>query len=247
MSKNVVFIISVVHDSRSSEQGYDWSIKSWHYWCERNDVQLFVMDEPAFPIDEMKLTWQRYYLFDILDHNGVEYDQVCMVDADTIVHPDCPNFFELSDGKHCAVVNPVNEWVMKSMEIYSNAMFNNKMIPFWEYVNAGLQIVNKKHKEFFKSMVDFYNQNKDKLIEIQNTYGAGSDQTPLNFFIKIMNVDFKILSQKFNMQDMNRSDALTEDLLYTKMGWIYHFNTWPKPTPEWWMEKTYKELYNEIR
>ena len=34
----------------------------------------------------MKITWQRYYLFDILEANSIEYDQVLMVDADTITN-----------------------------------------------------------------------------------------------------------------------------------------------------------------
>ena len=60
-----------------------------------------------------------------------------------------------------------------------------------------------------------------------------------------MGIDVKLLSNKFNMQDMVRYEALSEDMLHTKVGWIYHFNTWPKPTPGYWMEKTYKALYNE--
>ena len=47
--------------------------------------------------DKMGICWQRYYLFDILEANEVEYDQVLMVDADTIVHPECPNFFEMTE------------------------------------------------------------------------------------------------------------------------------------------------------
>ena len=47
----------------------------------------------------MNICWQRYYLFDILDANDIKYDQILSVDADTIVHPDCPNFFEMTEGK----------------------------------------------------------------------------------------------------------------------------------------------------
>ena len=45
------------------------------------------------------------------------------------------------------------------------------------------------------------------------------------------------------MQDLVRYEALSEDLIHTKMGWIYHFNTWPKPNPRYWLEKTYRSLY----
>ena len=58
-----------------------------------------------------------------------------------------------------------------------------------------------------------------------------------------LDMDVKLLSTKFNMQDMVRYEALTEDLIHTKVGWIYHFNTWPRPNPAYWMEKTYRSLY----
>ena len=31
-----------------------------------------------------------------LDSNDINYNQVLMVDADTVVHPNCPNFFDIS-------------------------------------------------------------------------------------------------------------------------------------------------------
>tara|TARA_Y100000593_G_C4238234_1_gene300719 strand:- start:730 stop:927 length:198 start_codon:yes stop_codon:yes gene_type:complete len=65
MSKNVVFIPYIdLGDGRNNS--YDLSIKSWKYWCDKNDVDLIVWDELVFPIERMKITWQRYYLFDIL-------------------------------------------------------------------------------------------------------------------------------------------------------------------------------------
>ena len=65
----------------------------------------------------MKVTWQRFYLFDILEQNEIDYDQILLVDADTIVHPDCPNFFELTNHEYSAVVNNGSfEWVKRSVE-----------------------------------------------------------------------------------------------------------------------------------
>ena len=252
MNKNVVFMIAIADNEkymdahqrqRSRDTGYEWSIKSWGEWCKKNDVELFIMDTPICSIDEMKLTWQRYFVFDILEKNNISYNQICMVDADTIVHPDTPNFFEMTDNKYCGVINPVNEWILKSIEIYSKFMFNEKIIPFWDYINGGFQIFNETHKDFLNLMKNYYLNNKDELIKIQNTYGAGSDQTPLNYLLKEHNIDVKLLSQKFNMQDLVRYEALSEDLIHTKMGWIYHFNTWPKPNPRYWLEKTYRSLH----
>tara|TARA_R110000744_G_scaffold222764_3_gene341601 strand:+ start:3718 stop:4458 length:741 start_codon:yes stop_codon:yes gene_type:complete len=246
VSKNVVFMISVVHDQRSEDQGYEWSIKSWKKWCDKNDCELFILEETLLPIKDMKLTWQRYYLFDILESNGIDYNQILMVDSDTIVHPNSPNFFELSENKYCGVVNPLSDWILRSIEVYSKAIFKeDKMIPYYNYINGGFQIVNKEHKDFFKTMTDFYHSNKLELLNIQNNYHLGSDQTPLNFLLDINKISCKLLSYKFNMQELVRIEALSDDMIHTKMGWVYHFNAWPKPNPRYWMEKTYRSLYEK--
>ena len=107
--KNVVFIPNInLGDGRS--ESYNYSIQSWKHFCDKYDCELLVLDELLFPIEHMKVTWQRFYLFDLL--KDVDYDQILMVDADTIVHPNCPNFFELTNHEYSAVVNNGSfEWV----------------------------------------------------------------------------------------------------------------------------------------
>ena len=49
------------------------------------------------------------------------------------------------------------------------------------------------------------------------------------------------------MVDMNRKEILNEDLLFTKIGWVYQFNCIPNNKDNqatyYWMKKTYEELY----
>ena len=45
------------------------------------------------------------------------------------------------------------------------------------------------------------------------------------------------------MQDMTRFEVLGEDMLHTEYGYISHYNAGVKPTPGYWLEKTYKHLY----
>ena len=85
----------------SRRAAYKYSIDSWKKWCDKNDCELFVLNDLVLDNDKMGICWQRYYLFDILEANDIQYNQILMVDADTIVHPDCPNFFEMTDGKLC--------------------------------------------------------------------------------------------------------------------------------------------------
>ena len=60
-------------------------------------------------------------------------------------------------------------------------------------------------------------------------------------------IDVKLLPYEFNMTDMPRKEILNNHLTMTDIGWIYHFNCIPNnegnKATYYWMEKTYKELY----
>ena len=244
--KNIVFIPSVQGSDpkRNAEVSYDLSIASWKQWSDKNNCELFVMKELIHDYEEMKITWQRYYALQLLENAGVEYDQVLMVDGDTLVHPDCPNFFDMTEHKYAGVHNYGSmDWVLRSMENYSHYFFSGKMFPYYEYINGGFQIFNKSHKEFLDEVIKFYFMHKDNLLEIQNKLYCGTDQTPVNFLLREHNIDIKLLPYEFNMQDMHRFEVLGSDLLHTRHGWVYHFNGGVRPHPKAWMEHTYKGLY----
>jgi len=77
---NVVFIPNIdLGDGRANS--YHYSVDSWSQWCKKNDCELLVWEDLLYPIDYMKITWQRYYLFDILKSNDIKYDQILMGDA----------------------------------------------------------------------------------------------------------------------------------------------------------------------
>ena len=42
-----------------------------------------------------------------------------------------------------------------------------------------------------------------------------------------------------------RKEILTGDMLFTKVGWVYHFNAIPQNDRDmrYWMKRTYEELY----
>ena len=83
---------------------------------------------------------------------------------------------------------------------------------------------------------------------MQETFFTGTDQPVLNFMCQIENIDMKFLPYEYNMVDMTRKEILTDDLLFTKIGWIYQFNCLPNNTDNqatyYWMKKTYEYLYN---
>ena len=78
--KNLVFLmdIDLGGDGRYSSHrrdAYKYSIGSWQKWCDMNNSELFVLNDLVVEHQKMAICWQRYYLFDILDANEIEYNQ----------------------------------------------------------------------------------------------------------------------------------------------------------------------------
>ena len=263
MKKNVVFIVDIKLKGSQQQVGrwaetrsspYKFSVKSWDMWCDKNDCELFVLTEPVVSHNYgwedciMPVSWQRYYVFDLLEESKIDYDQVMYVDADTIPHPDCPNVFEMSDRKFCFVHNEGSyDWIFRSIENYSKCFFDGFMIPWHHYFDSGMLVFNEKHKEFFQRIIEFFQINRKDLIEAEKTWHAGTDQTPVNFLTHILGIDYKLLPYEFNMTDLHRKELLDDRLLFTKIGWIYQYNSIPNNTNDkltyHWMEKTYNHLW----
>ena len=104
---------------------------------------------------------------------------------------------------------------------------------------------------FYQDIIKFYFENRDLIVNLQNTFGVGTDQPVINFFVHKENIDLKLLSYKFNMQDMVRKEILHDDMLFTKIGWVYHFcsipDNWDGSATFHWMKKTYEHFYGELK
>ncbi len=242
MSKNVVFIVNLTETKKyGRNQPYQLSVDSWKLWCDKNDCELFVLTERIYPEDYMNANWHKLFVFQLLESNDIDYDQVLIVDADTMVHLDAPNIFDITDRKFCVVHNYGSyDWVCRSIENYKKHLFPDVDVPLFEYFNSGVIICNKEHKEFYEKIIKFYLDNRDNIVKLQDTYGVGTDQPVLNFFVQKENIDYKQLGYEWNMQDMRRFEILDEELTFTKIGWIYHFNGIPDDVRNHIMEKTNK-------
>lgn len=255
--KNVVFIVDITLKGSQREVGrwaetrsdpYVFCTKAWKKWCDKNDCELFVLNEEVLPHSTMPVSWQRYYVFDLLEASGIEYDQILYVDADTIPHPDCPNVFEMSDRKFCFVHNEGSyDWILRSIENYGKYFFDGYMIPWTDYFDSGMLVFNKQHKQFFQKIIEFFHDNRENLLKVESEWHAGTDQTPVNFLTHILNIDYKRLPYEFNMCDMFRKEILNNDMTFTKWGWIYQYNSIPNNVDDrltfHWMEKTYNLLW----
>ena len=213
-------------------------------------------DKALYDWDEMTIPWQRYHLFKILEHNNVDFDQVLMVDSDTIVHPDTPNFFEMTERKYVGVLDlGCWEWTGRSLRLYKD-LFDNYKVDRGLYFNGGFQIVNEVHREFFDEVLEFYFDNQDILREKQKT-GLGTDQTPINYLVQTKEIDLKILPSTYNLHHMVSKNLLNfgqswwGDSLQNlyEQAWVYHFNAIPTNSldrgSDYFVKRVYEELYEQ--
>ena len=206
----------------------------------------------------MNANWHKFFVLELLEEQGVDYNQVCIVDADTIVHPECPNFFNLTDNKFSVVQSDgCYEWVNRSISLYHQHFFPDVFLKTWTYFNSGFMILNKSHREFCDDIYTFYKDNRDKIIDAQKTFLVGTDQTPINFLTRQHDIELKWLPNAYNLHDPYRKNLLhldpsnwwpdNLDNLF-KSGWVYHFNAVPANRMDrhagYWIERTFKELYS---
>lgn len=253
--KNIIFLVNISNPSQPDRNlAYDISVESWKRWSSKHDCEVYVLDEQLFSIEYMNPNYYRYYCFQLLDSYGVEYDQVCLVDADTIIHPDCPNFFELTNHEFCAVHNDGDyDWMCRSVENYEYEFYGRQNVDqryIWSYFNTGFMVTNKNYEFINDIIISFYMNNQLKVQSIQKKYGVGTDQPLVNMLIRNYYNDagpipIKLLPYQFNMQDMGRKNILDERMLFTKIPGIYHFNA-IEGGPEkvnYWMKWTFEYFY----
>ena len=253
MKKNIVFLPCIdAGDGRNSP--YQYSIDSWKHWASNNGAEVFVLTEAIHDIDYMKPNWQKWYVFDLLEESKVDYNKVLVVDADTIVHPNCPNFFNLTEDNElgCVVNEGCYEWVARDINNWSTNFFNNTYLPQWEYFNSGFMLLSKKHRPIIKKLLNWYHENVNNINIAQNRFLTSTEQGPLNFLLREWGVDIKLLPSCYNTQDLARKHTLnkgwqewSDEFLFFKAGWVYHFNAIPPQMGSCgdWIKLTYEKLY----
>ena len=248
--QNILFCINMKLPGRERHTSvYKYAIDTWQRWGKKHNAQVIQLDKPIYDFEFMRPNWMKWHLFDLLENENIEYDQICIFDADTIIKDDAPNFFELTDRKFTGVQNIGSyDWMFRSIEVYSKEVFDNKMFEWERYINTGFMIVNEIHKPFFKNVLKFYKEHQEQLVKIQNTYYLGTEQTPVNALLQQENIEMTFLGYEWNMQDLNRKELLGPEHpdgtpWFWDFGYVAHFNAVPEPGAEHWIMKTYRNLY----
>lgn len=244
MKKNVIFWIGVKNKDHNDKYGnfeyFEYSKNTWKHFCKRFNCEFVEFNEPIQKdLFEYRVNWQKaIYVFEHLDKLGIEYDQIALVDSTCMYKWDAPNFFELTENKFTAWRDNDNlNWIYQSVQGYKE-FFKDYELNISKYINSGFIIFNESHKSFFNSFKELYESNKSFFINAQDkTVRKGTEQTPLNYWLQINNIEVKIdLPLPFKLTHLNRKELfnynwqLNKDQtpFFIKYGYNWIFNGIPK-------------------
>jgi hypothetical protein len=188
-------------ESRTDLSYSTYGRATWQWWCDRHSIEFKVLDQPARSYADDAPTVQRWAYAEALLTEGGPGTEVAMVDADTMIRWDAPNLFEVCDtrvGLGVVVNHSHPRWIYRSINAYQS-LFPDVQLHWWQYFNAGLVVLGKKHIDFLRAFLKFYRDNREQLLRLQASGDFGTDQTPLNFLVRKLGVQLETLPAPFNL------------------------------------------------
>ena len=252
MKKNVLFFTSLKANDPALSSYQEWCFKTWTYYAKKYDCEIFILEEPLYDTQWMRPTWQRWFVHELLEANNIEYNQIALIDIDTMVRWDTPNIFELSENRYTGVGDDISvEWNCNSITGYKK-FFPNVDLRWDSYINNGMIVLPSDSKEFCKKITDFYLANAEELVQMQeHTLQKGTDQTPVNYMaLEYYGDKIKYLPKRYNMTHLKTSLALapcieTKLPVFIKYGYIWHFNAiHPRTDRDVLMSQTWEIIKN---
>ena len=80
MQSNVVFMTNIEDNTKlERSKPYKYSVKSWSKWCDKNNVQFFILDQYIFDTNYMIPNWYKLYVFELLENQEIDYDQIAQL------------------------------------------------------------------------------------------------------------------------------------------------------------------------
>lgn len=189
------------------------SKKCWKWWCKKNNITFFEYSNSSeIDTGKHKVTWTRWFdVFDQIEKAGIEYNKIALVDGSTLVKWDCPNFFNLVGDNLVAFRSLENlKWIKEGIDGYKD-LFNNFNFDIKKYVSCGFQIFSKSHKKFLRDLKDFYYSNTQKILELQQSIGRGTDQPVYNNLLQIKNIRVDNIDPSFMLTHLTRFDWLSHN------------------------------------
>lgn len=221
--KNAIFIVNI--KGKYPPDFFEYCFNTWDFWAKKNNATLFVLEKPFDGAKRLAPHLQKYFAFEVLKKNKIDFNQVAIIDADTMVKWDCPDFFAISKNNFRAVLDDeLPKWVNASISTYQ-FLFPKTTVNWWEYFNSGMMVFNKNHRNILARFIKFVAKKEKAISNVhkQSDLRAGFDQTLFNFFLKENKVKINYLPKIFNFYHLPKKKML-EKKEFIDCSYIWHFN-----------------------
>lgn len=249
MNKSLIFIICI-NDPNRKIQNHDYaqySLKTWEYWCAKNNVDLKVLTE-----DRLKI---KYPIFnkELVCEFGKGYDKIGIVDSDTMIRWDAPNIFDFIEEEKFYGVNDLCDlnWLLKSIEDRQK-FFPDVEMNIFKYINAGVLFFGKKHLDFFQKFLTFVLTHETEINAID---GGGKEQTLLNFFLQNEQVEIELLDPSWNLLSIHKKNLFAHNWqlnqnktpYFINYSYIWHMTGFPIEQRIEVMKSTWEFIQNQYQ
>jgi hypothetical protein len=176
-----------------------FGVATWKWWCVQHGFTFVLLDSPigGERYSMLPPTVQRWLAPELLSREYGSDASFAIVDADTMIRWDTPDLFELAIQQFAVVRTGQPAWIWRSINAYQH-LFPEVNLPWWEYFNAGIVVVGGKHAELLREFAVYFADRWPEMHAIQLSGDVGSDQTPLNFFLRGRGTDVHFMPATFN-------------------------------------------------
>jgi len=172
---------------------------TWEWWCRRHGVHFVALERAlgSGVYEDMSPSFTRWLALESLITEFGYDARVALVDADTMIRWDAPSLFDVADCGFAAVRDSSGRWIRRSITAYEH-LFPGVCLPWYEYFNAGVVVLGAAQQPVIARFLEFASSRWSELNAVQKTGLVGSDQTPLNFMVRLMCEVVDFLPREFN-------------------------------------------------
>ncbi len=223
-----------------------YSQATWRWWCRKHGIDFVVFDSPlgGFHFSHMPPTLQRWFIPGLLTSESDQDTIIAVVDADTMIRWDAPNFLERSVG-FTAVRGLDPGWMFRSTRAFQH-LFSDVSLPWWEYFNAGVVVLGGKQCRPLRAFLEYTAMHWPELEAVMLSGNFGTDQTPLNFMLRREQEPVHFLPRPFNLLNCfpmdSELDSIEHDpspdfaqfaekafgrpwsFMFIEAGYVWHFS-----------------------
>src|ERR1700694_4873896 len=172
---------------------------TWRWWCEQHGMEFVICDEAlgGNEFAQMPPTIQRWFIPELLIRKHGAGTRVAVVDADTMIRWDTPDFLAASHG-FAAARGTDMRWIARSIRAFQ-PLFPGVTLPWWEYFNAGVVVLGEGQLSALRAFLEFASRHWPQLNAAMLSQDVGTDQTPLNFVLRRESQAVELLAPPFNL------------------------------------------------